>query len=56
MWRYHAIHHSAEEVDWTTSYRFHPVNLMLQPALVTVIMLTLGISPESWPSWCRSTF
>jgi len=46
MWRYHAIHHSAEEVDWTTSYRFHPVNLMLQPALVTVIMLTLGISPE----------
>lgn len=45
MWRYHAIHHSAEEVDWTTTYRFHPINLMLQPALVTVIMLTAGISP-----------
>jgi len=27
LWRYHAIHHSAEEVDWTTAYRFHPVNL-----------------------------
>jgi sterol desaturase/sphingolipid hydroxylase (fatty acid hydroxylase superfamily) len=45
MWRFHAIHHSSEEVDWTTSYRFHPINLMLQPALVTVVMLTLGISP-----------
>ena len=47
MWRYHAIHHSSEEVDWTTTYRFHPVNLMLQPALVSVIMMTLGISPEA---------
>jgi len=45
LWRFHAIHHSAEQVDWTTSYRFHPVNLMLQPSLVGVLMLTLGISP-----------
>jgi sterol desaturase/sphingolipid hydroxylase (fatty acid hydroxylase superfamily) len=45
MWRYHAIHHSSEEVDWTSSYRFHPINLIMQPALVTIIMLTLGISP-----------
>jgi sterol desaturase/sphingolipid hydroxylase (fatty acid hydroxylase superfamily) len=45
MWRFHAIHHSATQVDWTTTYRFHPINLMLQPALVTVIMMTLGISP-----------
>jgi sterol desaturase/sphingolipid hydroxylase (fatty acid hydroxylase superfamily) len=45
MWRYHAIHHSSEEIDWTTSYRFHPINLVLQPALVTMIMLALGISP-----------
>jgi sterol desaturase/sphingolipid hydroxylase (fatty acid hydroxylase superfamily) len=46
MWRFHAIHHSAEQVDWTTSYRFHPVNLMLQPALVAMIMIALGISPQ----------
>lgn len=45
MWRYHAIHHSSDDVDWTTAYRFHPINLMLQPALVTMIMLALGISP-----------
>ena len=45
MWRFHAIHHSATEVDWTTTYRFHPINLMLQPALVSMIMMTAGISP-----------
>jgi sterol desaturase/sphingolipid hydroxylase (fatty acid hydroxylase superfamily) len=45
MWRYHAIHHSAEEVDWTTAYRFHPVNLWLGSFLVTAIMICCGISP-----------
>ncbi len=46
MWRFHAIHHSATQVDWTTTYRFHPVNLMLQPALVSAIMMWLGIAPD----------
>jgi sterol desaturase/sphingolipid hydroxylase (fatty acid hydroxylase superfamily) len=46
LWRYHAVHHSAKEVDWTTTYRFHPVNLMLQPTLVAFIMVSLGVSPD----------
>jgi sterol desaturase/sphingolipid hydroxylase (fatty acid hydroxylase superfamily) len=46
MWRFHAIHHSSEEVDWTSTYRFHPVNLMLQPALVLTVMLAMGFSPQ----------
>jgi len=45
LWPYHAIHHSAESVDWTTAYRFHPVNLCLGPFLVDVLMLYAGISP-----------
>ena len=45
LWRFHAIHHSAEEVDWTTAYRFHPVNLWLGTFLVTAILLFLGLSP-----------
>jgi sterol desaturase/sphingolipid hydroxylase (fatty acid hydroxylase superfamily) len=43
MWRYHAIHHSAEDVDWTTAYRFHPINLWLDPLLVDAVMLFMGI-------------
>jgi len=45
MWRFHAVHHSAEEIDWTTAYRFHPVNMWLGASLVTVFMLFLGVSP-----------
>ena len=46
LWRFHAIHHSATEVDWTTTYRFHPVNLILQPTLVGIVMVSLGIKPQ----------
>jgi sterol desaturase/sphingolipid hydroxylase (fatty acid hydroxylase superfamily) len=42
MWRYHAIHHSAEDIDWTTAYRFHPINIMLDPLLADTIMLFMG--------------
>jgi sterol desaturase/sphingolipid hydroxylase (fatty acid hydroxylase superfamily) len=45
LWPYHAIHHSAQDVDWTTAYRFHPINLCLGPFLVDVLMLYAGISP-----------
>jgi sterol desaturase/sphingolipid hydroxylase (fatty acid hydroxylase superfamily) len=43
MWRYHAIHHSAEDVDWTTAYRFHPINLWLGPFLVDAFMVLIGV-------------
>jgi sterol desaturase/sphingolipid hydroxylase (fatty acid hydroxylase superfamily) len=46
LWRFHAIHHSATQVDWTTTYRSHPLNVMLQPVFVGLIMAWLGISPE----------
>jgi sterol desaturase/sphingolipid hydroxylase (fatty acid hydroxylase superfamily) len=45
LWPYHAVHHSAQDVDWTTAYRFHPVNLCLGPFLVDVLMLYVGFSP-----------
>jgi sterol desaturase/sphingolipid hydroxylase (fatty acid hydroxylase superfamily) len=45
LWRYHAIHHSAEDVDWTTAYRFHPINICFSTYMVDVIMLYLGVAP-----------
>jgi sterol desaturase/sphingolipid hydroxylase (fatty acid hydroxylase superfamily) len=47
LWRYHAIHHSAEDVDWTTAYRFHPVNICFHTYLADVIMLYAGVSPAA---------
>jgi len=45
LWRYHAIHHSAEDVDWTTAYRFHPINICFGTYMVDVIMLYMGVAP-----------
>jgi sterol desaturase/sphingolipid hydroxylase (fatty acid hydroxylase superfamily) len=45
LWPFHAVHHSAEHVDWTTSYRSHPVNNLFGPSLVQFVMIALGISP-----------
>jgi sterol desaturase/sphingolipid hydroxylase (fatty acid hydroxylase superfamily) len=29
LWRFHAIHHSAEHVDWLTNTRAHPIDMVL---------------------------
>jgi sterol desaturase/sphingolipid hydroxylase (fatty acid hydroxylase superfamily) len=46
LWRYHAIHHSAEDVDWTTAYRFHPLNICFGTYLVDILMLYIGVAPS----------
>ncbi len=46
FWKYHAVHHSSEELDWISAARFHPVNLILGTISVDVILLMAGISPN----------
>jgi sterol desaturase/sphingolipid hydroxylase (fatty acid hydroxylase superfamily) len=46
MWRYHAVHHSSEELEWISAARFHPINLFLGSVTADVAMLLLGISPN----------
>jgi len=46
MWKYHAIHHSSEDLDWISAARFHPVNIFLGTVLVDVGLLLAGISPN----------
>ncbi len=45
LWRYHAIHHSAEDVDWSTAFRFHPLNICFHTYLSDAVMLYAGVSP-----------
>ena len=45
LWKYHAVHHSSEVVEWTSAARFHPVNLSLGTVLVDVVLLLSGIPP-----------
>ena len=46
FWKYHAIHHSSEHLEWISAARFHPVNLFIGTILVDVILLMAGISPN----------
>lgn len=47
LWKYHAVHHSSEELEWISAARFHPVNLFLGSILADVTMLLVGISPDA---------
>jgi sterol desaturase/sphingolipid hydroxylase (fatty acid hydroxylase superfamily) len=46
LWKYHAVHHSSEELEWISAARFHPINLFLGSVLADVVMLFAGISPN----------
>ena len=46
FWKYHAIHHSSEDLDWISAARFHPVNILLGTIGVDVVLLLAGISPN----------
>src|SRR5262249_448034 len=46
LWKYHAVHHSSEELDWISAARFHPVNIFLGSVAADVVLLLAGISPN----------
>jgi sterol desaturase/sphingolipid hydroxylase (fatty acid hydroxylase superfamily) len=46
LWKYHAVHHSSEELEWISAARFHPINLFLGSVAADVILLLAGISPN----------
>lgn len=45
LWKYHAVHHAPEDLDWISAARFHPVNLALGSGLVDAVALLCGIAP-----------
>jgi sterol desaturase/sphingolipid hydroxylase (fatty acid hydroxylase superfamily) len=48
LWKFHAIHHSSEHVDWLSSARFHPVNIILYSTSMNAIVFMLGFSPTAF--------
>ena len=48
LWPFHAIHHSAEELDWTTTYRIHPVNFAVYSAGALALARLIGFSPMAF--------
>jgi sterol desaturase/sphingolipid hydroxylase (fatty acid hydroxylase superfamily) len=48
LWVFHAVHHSAEEIDILTSYRMHPVNFLFYTGLPTALLLMAGVTPQAF--------
>jgi len=46
LWRVHAVHHSDTEVDFTTAYRNHPLELNINAPLTIPVILMLGFPVE----------
>jgi sterol desaturase/sphingolipid hydroxylase (fatty acid hydroxylase superfamily) len=44
LWRFHAVHHSAEEVDWLVHTRAHPVDMFFTRLCALVPMYLLGLA------------
>jgi len=45
LWEFHRIHHSSEHLDWLASYRVHPVDQIVNSAIIALPAVYLGFSP-----------
>jgi sterol desaturase/sphingolipid hydroxylase (fatty acid hydroxylase superfamily) len=47
LWRFHAVHHSAERLDWLAAHREHPLDSVYTLTLVNLPALALGFPVAS---------
>ncbi|MEO0417998.1 MAG: sterol desaturase family protein [Pseudomonadota bacterium] len=46
LWGFHAIHHSAQRMDWLAGSRMHFIEIILLRAITSLPLFTLGFSPS----------
>ncbi len=44
LWRFHAIHHSAEEIDWLVTAKAHPVDMFFTHLCALLPLYVLGLA------------
>lgn len=47
LWRFHAVHHSIEDMDWLATHRVHPVDQILTGSATLIIPIAMGYSAEA---------
>ncbi len=50
LWRFHAVHHSAEQIDWLVNTRAHPVDLVFTRLCGLVPLFVLGLAQPNNPA------
>jgi sterol desaturase/sphingolipid hydroxylase (fatty acid hydroxylase superfamily) len=46
LWRFHAVHHSIEEMDWLAAHRVHPIDQILTKGASLIPIFALGFASE----------
>lgn len=44
LWRFHAVHHSSEHLDWVAAHREHPLDGLLTQLVLNLPAMVLGVS------------
>jgi sterol desaturase/sphingolipid hydroxylase (fatty acid hydroxylase superfamily) len=47
LWRFHAVHHSAEHLDWLAAHREHPLDTIYTMGLINLPAMILGFPLET---------
>lgn len=47
LWKFHAVHHSIEELDWLAAHRVHPVDQILTKSASLLPIFAAGFSTEA---------
>lgn len=47
LWRFHAVHHSAERLDWVAAHREHPLDGMLTALSANLPAFALGVDVQA---------
>lgn len=48
LWRFHAIHHSPEEMDWMATVRVHPFDRLFIKSVTIIPIYALGFGKETF--------
>jgi sterol desaturase/sphingolipid hydroxylase (fatty acid hydroxylase superfamily)/rhodanese-related sulfurtransferase len=51
LWKFHAVHHSIEEMDWLAAVRVHPVDQIFAKVLQMVPLYWLGFSLPTFAAY-----
>lgn len=47
LWRFHQVHHSIEEMDWLSNWRFHFAEVIVYKSLLYLPAAFFGFSPQA---------
>lgn len=51
LWRFHAVHHSIEELDWLAAHRVHAVDQIVTKSMSLLPVILFGFSPAAVMGW-----